>query len=514
VLRRHARGTATWLAGAAFCTLVLWLLRGSLDKAHLSLAYLLVVLGASARHGRTAGIVLAVACFFAFNFFLLPPLYTLKVADPRDWLVLAAFLATGMVAAELLHRAQREAAVAQERAAEIDRLAALGAETLSVARAGDAVQAIARVIASNLPLAGCDIAGRDPETGELSWMAAAGDSDPTAALRTLAAESARSNTIILVGDSSEAGLGPAPVGLVRCLEQQPPARSILIPLLVRDRCVGVLHLAGEGRVVLDAAQSRFAGALAHYAALAVERTRLATEAERVEGLRQADRVKDALLASVSHDLRTPLTAIKALASELRADGDDRAAVIEEETDRLNHLVTDLLDLSRMKAGGLRVNPEINAADDLVGAALRQVSGTPGGRAIVASIPGDELLIGRFDFTHTLRSLVNLLENALRYSPAEGSVALDLSADDDVLRFAVADRGPGVPPAERERIFEPFQRLRPRPGASGTGLGLAIARQLAEMQCGRIEVAERPGGGSVFSLIVPRVHWAAGPPDSP
>jgi two-component system sensor histidine kinase KdpD len=503
-----------WLLVAAAATLLLWILRDDLDKAHLALTYLLVVLGASAQRGRVAGIVLAIVCFFAFNFFLLPPLYTLVVADPRDWLVLATFLATGMVGAELLDRARRQTATAQERAAEMDRLASLGAETLSVARAGDAVQAIARVIVQNLPIAGCEIASWDAESGGLSWTAAAGEVDGLTTLDGIAATAIQRGVLIFVVATGEARLGPAPGALVRSLEQERAARSVLIPLLVRERGVGVLRLVARDSIRLDAAQARFAGALAHYAALAVERTRLDAEAGRVEALSQADQLKDALLASVSHDLRTPLTTIKALASEMRAGGDERAAVIEEEADRLNHLVTDLLDLSRLHAGALPVVPEINAADDLVGAALQQVSGTPGGREIAASIPGDEILIGRFDFAHSLRTLVNLLENALRYSPEAGSVALDVTATADTLRFAVADRGPGVPAGERARLFAPFQRLRPRPGTTGTGLGLAIARQLAEAQGGRIEYHEREGGGSIFVFVLQRVHWTGAGPEDP
>lgn len=507
-----AGGIILWLVVAAACTVVPWELREVLDKAHLSLAYLLVVLGASARRGRTAGVVLAICCFLAFNFFLLPPLYTLAVADARDWLVLAAFLATGTVGAELLHRAQRETAAARKRAAEVDHLASLGAEALSVGRAGDAVQAIARVIATNLPVSGCEIAGRAPETGELSWLAAAGDVGASPATHGLAAAAAQRGILIFRPESGEAHPGPTPADLVGSLEGEHDAGSIFIPLLVRGRGVGVLHLVADARMRLDPARARFAGALAHYAALAVERTRLAAEAERVEAFRQADRLKDALLASVSHDLRTPLTTIKALASELRADGDERAAVIEQESDRLNHLVTDLLDLSRMHAGGLPVIPEANAADDLVGAALQQVSGAPGGRDIVASIAAGEILVGRFDFSHALRTLVNLLDNALRYSPDPGSVSIDVTATEDTLRFAVSDRGPGVPPADRERIFEPFQRLRPRPGSAGSGLGLAIARQLAEAQGGRIELNDRVGGGSIFVLELPRIHWPEPPSD--
>jgi two-component system sensor histidine kinase KdpD len=219
-------------------------------------------------------------------------------------------------------------------------------------------------------------------------------------------------------------------------------------------------------------------------------------------------LKDALLASVSHDLRTPLTSIRATAAEMRAQGSEQAAIIEEEAERLNRFVTDLLDLSRIRAGALPVTPEINAADDLIGAALLEVRGLPGADQIDVRLPpGEVAAAGRFDFVLALRSLVNLLENALGHTPTGQRVTLELLLTADQLLLEVADRGPGVPSDERERIFEPFYRgkgdARSRRGA---GLGLAIARSLAQAQGGGL--THRPGvaGGSVFALSLPR--WEA------
>ena len=179
-------------------------------------------------------------------------------------------------------------------------------------------------------------------------------------------------------------------------------RGLLVPLHVRDRVVGVLELGDEDLTRLDPGQRRFLTALAYYAALAVERVRLTAEADRAEVLRETDRLKDALIASVSHDLRTPLTTIKALAHDLRASGDRRAVTIEEEADRLNRLVADLLDLSRLQAGGVPVDLELTAVDDLLGALLQRVSGALGRRELRITIEGDTLLVGRFDLVHSLR----------------------------------------------------------------------------------------------------------------
>jgi two-component system sensor histidine kinase KdpD len=266
--------------------------------------------------------------------------------------------------------------------------------------------------------------------------------------------------------------------------------------------VGVLRLIDDPALDLDEAQTRLAGALAQYAALGLERVRLAAQAESAAALLEADRLKDAFLASVSHDLRTPLTTIKALAHEIRALGDDRAAIIEQEADRLNRVVADLLDLSRINAGGVPIKPEINAAEDLVGVALERVAGLPGADLVRPRLEQEDgLLLGRFDFVHALRALVNLLENALKYA-GDAPVELTIRRSTDWLEFSVMDRGPGVPAEDALRIFEPFQRGERAASTAGTGLGLAIARRFSEAQGGALRYEPRSGGGSVFTLELP------------
>jgi two-component system sensor histidine kinase KdpD len=344
-----------WLVSCLLGTLAMWPFRDQLNEAHVVLVYLLVVLAGSAQGGRAVGLTLAVTCFVLFNFFLLPPYHTLSIEDPLDWWILLAFLITGGVAAELLHRARRAAALADRRAVEIERLA--------------------------------------------------------------------------------------------------------------------------------------------------------RQAEHVEALREADRIKDALLASVSHDLRTPLTSIRATAAEMRAQGSEQAAIIEEEAERLNRYVTDLLEFSRIRAGALPVAREINAADDLIGAALLEVRGLPGGDDVAVRLPvGEAVLAGSFDFVQALRALVNLLDNALRYTPVGERVELVLALEANRLAFQVRDRGPGVVAEDRDRIFEPFFRGNGGGGRrQGAGLGLAIARSLAEAQGGDVTQTPREGGGSVFTLRLPRVE---------
>lgn len=215
-----------------------------------------------------------------------------------------------------------------------------------------------------------------------------------------------------------------------------------------------------------------------------------------------------MIASLSHDLRAPLTTIKALAHDLANDGHERAREIELETDRLHRMVADVLDLSRLGSGTLPLAVDLNDAEDVVGAALRRVGLLWPGRTLDVQLTEDDPLYGRFDFAHTLRILVNLLDNAAKYSASDERVEVAVSREGAWLKFEVLDRGDGISLADRDRIFEPFYRpAGVAPDVHGAGLGLAIARGLAESQGGTISFAARPGGGSVFALRVPAADIA-------
>lgn len=510
------RQWVAWSIGLVVFVLVsaamVWV-RPSLDKAHVALIYILVVLGSSSSGGRALGLAAAVAGFLCLNFFFIPPYHTFAIGEPLDWLVLVAFLITATVAAHLLSRARSEAYAAQQRASEIDRLSALGAETLNAGRADDALAAVAGVIRATLGVRRCEIHLHDPGGGEANTIVGDGDEPPRTTEQPAYAGAPLIEWVAVNGrpaierDDGTIRVGVAPDDGGRVLLETTGARTLLIPLLVRDRAVGVLRIAHSAPLTLTREDQRFIDVLAYYAALGAERVRLVAEAERAEALRRADQLKDALMASVSHDLRTPLTTIKALAQEMRAEGDDRAAIIEEESDRLNRFVADLLDLSRVSAGALHVRPELNAAEDLVGAALQRVGGALNGRVLTTHLdPNAALLLGRFDFVHSLRILVNVIENALKYSPSNGEIDVSVQRAGNALEFIVADRGPGVPASERERIFEPFYRPGGTPpDVGGAGLGLSIARRLALVQNGALEYEPREGGGSRFILRLPHAE---------
>jgi two-component system sensor histidine kinase KdpD len=268
--------------------------------------------------------------------------------------------------------------------------------------------------------------------------------------------------------------------------------------------------AGED-ISLTSARRRLLAALAYYAALGVERQRLVAAAERAEAERRVESLRRALLTAVSHDLRTPLTTIKGIAHEIAGGADPaRAEVIEAEADRLDALVADFLDLSRIQAGAIRPDATINTADDLVGAALQRAAGVLEGRAVEVEMEEGDLITGRFDFAQTLRALVNLLDNAAKYSPAGSPLTVRARRAPGAMEIAVLDEGPGVPEGERDRIFDAFYRPPTVPAAvRGTGLGLSIARGLAEAQGGSLRYAVRPGGGSIFTLVLPADAQALG-----
>jgi two-component system sensor histidine kinase KdpD len=244
-------------------------------------------------------------------------------------------------------------------------------------------------------------------------------------------------------------------------------------------------------------------ALAYYAALGAERARLVATAERVEAERRVERLRSALLTAVSHDLRTPLTTIKGIANEIRHGANpENAAVIEQEADWLDGLVGDLLDLSRIQAGAVRPVLEVNTLEDLVGTALRRAAAALEGRRVDVDNPRDEMLAGVFDFSQSLRALVNLLDNAAKYTPPGTRVYVSAASDGPFVRVTVDDDGPGLPPGDPDDLFEKFRRGEREATVVGAGLGLAICRAIVRAHGGTIVARRRPGRGARFELTLP------------
>jgi two-component system sensor histidine kinase KdpD len=267
-----------------------------------------------------------------------------------------------------------------------------------------------------------------------------------------------------------------------------------------------LVLALHGPAV-SASDRKVLGAFAAYAGVALEQQRLAAEAEAARPIAEADRMRTALLAAVSHDLRTPLASAKAAVTSLRSpdirwtdeDRDELLATADESLDRLTHLVDNLLDMSRLQAGALAVFPRPAGLEEIVARALDDLG--PPGQQVVVDI-SDSLPEVRVDPAILERVIVNLTTNALRYSPAGQPPLLTASALGDRVELRVADRGPGIPEPERDRVFVPFQRLGDTDNTTGVGLGLALSRGLTEAMGGTLEPEETPGGGLTMVLSLP------------
>jgi two-component system sensor histidine kinase KdpD len=490
---RERAAAAVW-ASVAFVAVTgpLLAIRAHLETLHVALAYLLLVLLASSRAGGRIGGAIAVISFLALNFLFLPPYYTLALDDPRNWIALVAYLTTALVAARLLSREQRATRRAAERAAEIDRIARLGAESIGAPRAVDALRAVESAIRETLGATICRVLPAE-STGEDATPE--GESAALAALRRAVLDHGVTG---LLDEHGITRLRPL-ASPQSDVESALTFRCLVMPLRIRERLVGVVEVEHDRAMHLAPGALQLLHALSYYAALALDRARLARAVEREAAEREASHLREMVVAAVSHDLRTPLTAIRALAWQSAVDGDPRGVTITEEVDRLNRLVADLLDLSRLRANALPVRLEVNAVEDAFGVLLDRAASAMPERAVHVTLDTQEpLLLARYDEAHLLRVLTNLLENAHRHAPAGTAIDLVARRDGRDVVITVADCGPGVSEELRTRIFEPFVRG-DGAGATNSGLGLAVAAGLARAMQGTLAHAPRPGGGSVFTL---------------
>jgi two-component system, OmpR family, sensor histidine kinase KdpD len=405
----------------------------------LGVLYVFAVLPVAVAWGTGFAIAVSVASMLAFNWFFLPPTHTFQLRDGANWLALAVYLVTAVVVSALASRGRRRRDDAEQRRREADVLAQA---------AGDLLR------------------GVEVET-ELDLL-----SELTG--RALGVTSAR----IELGERSGEGA---------------------IPLLAGKRVVATVLLSGRDEID-PSVRSRFLPALAALLGVAVDRAELEAEALEAETLRRSDALKTALLRAVSHDLRSPLTAILASAGalsnrELRLDEADRDGLIDAisaEATRLDRLVGNLLDLSRLEAGALERHPELWSVDELVGQAIDAIGG---GERVVVDLDPESPPV-RVDAGQIERVLANLIENALRYSPPGSRVGVRVEHGATELRIHVVDAGPGIDDAERELVFQPFRHGE----RGGAGLGLAIARGFAEANGGRVW-AQREGTGGHFVLAL-------------
>lgn len=425
-------------------------MKGHAPVLSLAVLYLFAVLPVAIFWGMGYAVAVSIASMAAFNFLFLPPLYTFTLADSRNWFALLVFVVTAVVVSELAARSRRQA-----------RESAL--------------------------LAG--VAGSLLERGEVSVE-----------LEAIAAEVARALGV----ERARISLAGSAVMVVDDGEE--------FPLSAGGRRVGTIVLTRSRRWG-TAARLRLLPALGSLLGVAIDRERLAQEAFEAETLRRSDAMKTAILRAVSHDLRTPLMAILTSASALNrpdfslAESDQRELLqtVLDEARRLDRLVGNLLDLSRLQAGAAEPQSELMAIDDLLVEALESL-GVDADRVDV-SLP-DEPPTVRVDGQQVQRALANLLENALKYSSSAEPVQLRVASTSSEVLLRVIDRGPGVPAGDVERIFAPFQRGSV-PSGRGAGLGLAIAQGFAEANGGRVWVESHVGQGATFVLALPLARVEVG-----
>jgi two-component system sensor histidine kinase KdpD len=482
-------GVVVALASVALCTLIIYPLKHVAPVVSLSVVYLPAVLVVSITWGAWLGVATAVVSAGAFNFFHLQPLGEFTIRDSSNWVALIAFLVVAAIASSVAEVTRARTRDAQERRREAD----LAAEMARLLLRGNR-------LAEDLPTA----AARLAQALVLS----------SAAIHMEAVEADR--------------------------------RTVAFPLLEGTRRLGTLLVGADTSAAsLRRLQERVVPALEALLSAALERETLLGEVVETAALRRADTVKTALLRAVSHDLRSPLTAISAAGEAIgspslsRAEREEMAAVIQEEARRLSRLVDNLLDLSRLEAGAADPHREWTSIEELIRSAVGEVAARP--EEFTLSIERDLPLVS-VDGAQMERAFVNVLENARRHAGGH-PVSVRARAvrslvdargrgtrrgDDDGERserqgpkgdrviVRVVDRGPGIPPAQLERVFEPFYRAgTPAGGHRGSGLGLAIARGFAEANAGSLHVESLPSQGATFvfefPLLQPGVETADGAP---
>jgi len=288
------------------------------------------------------------------------------------------------------------------------------------------------------------------------------------------------------------------------------ARGLYLPLLASRGIVGVLGVRpAQPRRFLAPDQLHLLETFASQAALALERVELADEAQHAQVRAETERMRSALLSSVSHDLRTPLAVITGATSGLVEGGAtlepatraELAQTAYDEAERLNRLVGNLLDMTKLESGALQVQKEWQPLEEVIGAALTHLDDRLRDHPVATALPPD-LPSAPLDSVLIEQVLINLLENAIKYTPPHSPIEISATATRDAVTIQVADRGPGIPPGDEQRIFEKFYRARSGNGSGGVGLGLTICRGIVEAHGGRLWVENRPGGGAVFRFTLP------------
>jgi two-component system sensor histidine kinase KdpD len=458
---------------AAVAAITALAFRPHVNHTTVALMFLVLVLLTSAYWGLRYAVVLALSATAAFNFFFLPPVGTFTIAEPQNWIALIAFLVTALVASNLAEQARREAEGATQRRREVERLYALSQRLLASENVLELLNALPKYLQETFSIGGAVVMAADHPVVYRS------------SLDVKYEESVLRSTLLRGEPITQSGVS-------------------YVPLRLGMRTLGALGVTGDemSRETLDA--------LSSLTGLAIERARALEALSKHQAEQEHERLRTALLDSVTHEFRTPLTSIKASVTALLSGTglDDLArrdlmAVIDEETDRLNRLVGEAAEMAQLDSGRFKLDLEPHSITDAIEPAMQDAKAVLERHPVDVPAADDKLPGVRMDLQRIREVLMHLLENAGKYSQPGTPIRVSSEVEGNFLVTSVADRGPGIDSFEQSLIFEKFYRgQHQRYTAPGTGMGLAIAKVIIEAHGGTIAVVSQPGNGSVFSFSLP------------
>lgn len=481
--------------GVSLCTGLGFILFPHLALRNLAMIYLLTVVVISSFLARGPALFSSIFCVVTFAFFFVPEYFSFAIADTESAVTLAVMLLVSLLVSGLTTRIRHQARVSRQQERQTAALYEMSQNLTAIDSLEELLQAAAEQIGQ---IFDSQVAILMPSPEE-KLRRRAGHAFSQDDVR----EELVANWVFKHGHLAGAGT-----------ETLPAVKGLYLPLIAPPNVIGVLRLeTNQPYRLLGADALRLLEALATQLTLAMERENLSRQAQAARLQIEAEQMRNALLSSVSHDLRTPLTVIAGSASSL-LEGEktlapetkhDLAQSIYEETCRLDRLVSNLLEMSRLQAGEPRLNKEWHVLEEVIGSALTQLDPQLHDHPVRISLPTDLPLV-QIDALLLERVVINLLENAMKYTPAGTPLEISGVLQAKEILVAVADRGPGLPAGQEERIFEKFYQVTPG-RARGAGLGLTICRSIIEAHGGRIWAANRPGGGAVFNFTIPLAEGA-------
>ena len=512
-LRTFTAGFAITVVATCALVSVLVPFRSDLGLLNAGLLLLLLTLLITAYWGRTVGLIAALLTNLALNFFFIEPLHTFTVQSPRNIVALCVFLAVAIIASTLLASARRSAAEARRRQAEVETVLQLGRTMSGETEPSAALRTLCSEVVRILNAKGSAVLVRAAQEWSVMASQGAGDPDrqPDGAERHLAEQAIVTRTIAGMGGTTPEHSRRKRIVVPRGRESAfPGGRAVaFVPVRLGEDVLGVLRLDGPvGESPFRDDPAAILTAIAGEAAVTLHRLELSREAAHAAALREADEMKTALMASISHDLKTPLASIKAAISSLMdqrihwSDEDVSAFLrtIDSQADRLNRLISDILDLNRIESGALHPEHTAIDAESLLKRARDVTAYEAQGRELTLDVPRKVTILA--DEALVLQAVVNLIENAIKYSTAGGAIHLAARCDGSTALVEVSDDGPGIAAADLPFVFERFYRAGEHSRrVKGSGLGLTIVKGFVELCGGSVGVTSSTAGTN-FQIRLP------------